>query len=614
MHKLLMFRSQLLLLTLLLPFAMWGCQGCKKSKTSTTVESPMHRMLPRAHFGMLIVPQLGQLPNKLNLLLNRFEGKQKPGQAALGQLRRLITESQNALGVDILDAKNLDKHGIDKTGTLLASRIKQGKRKAFVLAVPVSSASSFETLLQNLAKDRFLAKHKEIQKVGSAQVVTLYRKRKQGTTEEFAYTFQNNVALVVRPITSTGPKKGAKAAKTTHGLDALRTLLQLKKDQSLAADTNFLNVLKKWSGKAQAVLYTPPKSKAQPKKAKGKGQKGPSTRPAAKRPVQVRNVPLTQTILKRIRRTNPFSESTTALTFGAEGAQLDAALPLEDSIAKRLSQTVPTSGKAATLLSLLNKRSIASFKLSMNPDSLPKLLARALGSSGARLSPKQLYDMLKKHTGLDLQKDLIPALTGHAMLSLYHVSPRIYQRVQHSPIWLPSMVEIAVVAELRDKKKATKVLNTLAQTLTIGGKKVRTVPTHDKRKQYKIMAFPGAWAHWTIVDNYFIYAIGKTPVKLAVQALRKPKFRLYKKAPEALTANNTMALYVNLPRLMQTFNSLYVPFALKMIVTNFYLLNLKNVEAILLSYQPGEKAIHLQTEVQLKEEKPKKTSGKPAQR
>lgn len=611
MHRFLPPHAKLWLLLTFLSVGLVGCQGCKKKSSSSSTSSPMHRMLPRSHFGMVIVPQLGKLPNKLNQLINRFEGPKKPGQVALGQLRRYVTEFKNALGVDILDAKNLGKHGIDGNGTLLASRVKQAGHKGFVIAVPVSSASRFETLLQTLAQQRFLARHKEAKQVGKASIVTLYRKRKQGLSEEFAYTFQNGIALVARPVFVGKPTQ-----KTTHGLEVIQALLKLKPEESLQKDAGFKSVLKKWSNKAQAVLYTPPKTKkAAPKSAKAKAPKGKgaTTRPVKAKPkLPARNVPLTQTIISRLRRTNPFSESTTAITFGAEGLKMDAALPLSSDLAKRLQKSVPSSGKAANLLNLMNRKSIASFKLSANPDSLPKALARLLGSSGTKLSPKLLYDLLKKHTGLDLQKDVLPALTGHAMLSLYHVSPRIYQRLQHSPIWLPSMLELAVVAELRDKKKAIKVMETLAKNLKIGGGRVRTVPTHDKRKQYKILAFPNATAYWTVVDNYFIYAIGKNPIKLAVQALRKPKFRLYKKAPEALTDNKTMAFYINLPLLMRTFNSLYVPFAVKMIVNNFYLLNLKNVEALLLSYQPGDSEIHLQTKIQLKDKPAKKPGQKKA--
>lgn len=571
-----------LLLLLLLCTGFVGCKGgCQKS-SSTAATSTIQKLLPKNHKGLLILPNLAQLPKKLNSLIASFEGPPQKGKPSMSQLRQYITEFRNALGVDPLSASSFAKHGIDTNGPLLAARVKIANQKGIVVAVGVSHPSKFEALLQQIGKQRLLINHT----LRKDSITTLYRKRKQSISEEFAYTFHKGIGIVILPVK---PKAKKATQATSIGATIAAALRKLKTTESLQGDATLQRKWKRWKDKTQILIYTPNDPK---KKSSLQALKVAQARTSG---------PLLQTVIQTLRRYNPFSESTSALSFGSDGIQLDAGLPLAASQVKQMQSIAPSTGKASQLSHLLHKRAILGLKFSLNPQKLPALFGRALSTSRTSITPQSLYALLKKHTGLDLQKDLLPALSGHAMLTLYHVSPKVYQRFQRSPMLLPSSLELAVVAELQDKKKAQKVLNTLAKVLTIAGAKAKKVPTHDKRPQYKIRAWPGATAYWTIVGNYFIYSLGKMPVKLAVQALRKPAFRLYPQAPpSALTSNQSIATYVHLPNLMRTFNSLYVSFGIKMLVTNFYLMNLKNVEALSLSYQPGKEQIELQARVQLK--------------
>lgn len=609
-----------------------GCNGCQRQSVSS--ETTMQRYLPRTHYGLVLLPLLSDLPTRLNQLLLRFEGPQPPGQAPTGQLRHYLQEFRNALGLDILDAQSFAQHGIQASGTMLAMRVRLDHQKAFVLAVPVTHPGSFETLVKNVAAQRFIAHHVKRHPSERGTITTLYRKRQNILTEELTYSFFGNVGFVVRPV--AGKKSSPpKTQKTADGVEILKYLYDLSAEQSLTQDPAFQKVLQRWKGKAQAVLYMPvrPPKKlaivrvvapsvasmqglAANKAASAPGQSAkprpslpPATQPVAQMasppspsPPQPDNkdAPLLQSLIQQLRQYNPFSESTTALSWGSEGLQIDAGLPQSPARIRRLQKMVPTTGEPEKLVHLLNQRAIFGFKLSLNPQELPGLVARALSTSQTPITPMQLYTALKTHTGLDLKQDLLPVLSGHAMLALYHVYPQAYQRFQSSPMLLPSALELAVVAELTDPQRGQAILDKMANVLQIGGEKVKTVPTSDHRKQYKIMAWPHAMAHWTIVGRYFIYSLGSTPIKLAIQAQQTPTYRLYAKtAPESLTAKHSNTIFLHLPNLMQAFNGLYIPLALKMTVSSFYLMNLKNMQTLLLSYRPGEEEMNLQGKIQL---------------
>lgn len=601
---------RLSLFLFILTVGLLGCNGC--SQQTAPPEQTIQRYLPKSHYGFVLLPLLSDLPTRLNQLLVRFEGSQKPGQAPTGQLRHYLQEFRDALGVDILNPQSFEQHGIQANSMLLAMRVRMSEHKGIVIAIPTTHPSRLETLLKTLAEHRFVARHIEKQSSEKGEIVTIYRKRQNTLSEELTYGFVGKVGFIVRPIIRTPGVQ-----KTSHGYQILKAMYDLPAEQSLGQDPTFSKVVQRWQGKAQAVLHMPARpTKSMKTTAVGKpAQMGsqpspakasiPTTRPSSQtaRPLatnESRDVPLLQSILGRLRQNNPFSEATTALSVGGEGLQMDTHLPLSAARIRRLQRAVPPTGEPQRLLRLLNQRAILGFKLSLNPQELPSLVARTISTSAAQITPMQLYTALQTHTGLDLKKDLLPVLSGHAMLALYHVYPQVYQRFQSSAMLLPSTLELAVVAELRDPKRAQILLDKMAGILQIGGGKVQTVPTADQRKEYKIMAWPHAMAYWTIVDRYFIYSLGRTPIKLAIQALQNPSYRLYsKQAPESLTAQASNTLFLHLPNLVQAFNALYIPMALKMTVTSFYLLNLKNIQMLSLSYQPGEEEMNLQARIQL---------------
>jgi hypothetical protein len=518
---------------------------------------------------------------------------------------------REAFGVDPLDQKQLSQHGIEPKGALIAMRVKIGQVNAFVVAVTINSSRRFDGLLRKVAAERLLASHLQTTTTDGMTITTAYRKRPDGhISEEFAYTLRHGIAVIAldssqmqRTAERLEVKQTSSDPKfTQHAANVIRAINSIKSTDSLLADQRFQSYLQQHKTQSQIILHIPPA--ITPQVSAVTKSKHIATRPSdlyALAPRKLAAPAQMLPILSALQHANPFTEGISAVSFGSFGVKIHSALPITESLGRNIRAYAPEGGDPEKLFAFLHKHAIASLKLSLNPPQIHPTLEQFLPSS---ISAQQIYELLRQHTSLDMQKDIIPALTGHALVALYHVHSRIYRRM-YDPMLLPQFLEFAIVAELKDPKLAHATLQKLAENLEIAGRKTRRIIHSDGQIQYWIPSWPGTVAHWTIVDRFFIYSLSPRPLKLSLDALHNPNKRTHTQTSPLsshLRHIGNWSVHLDLKNLLQAINALDIPFSLKLIINNAFLM-IKNIQAIQFTYQHTQQQIELQLKVQLQQSK-----------
>lgn len=560
--------------------------GCKKSSQSAS-QAGLLRYIPAQNHGTLVLPQIGAIPGQLEAILQGYEGKE-------GQVRTMLQGAAQRAGVDVLDTKSIQTHGFAPKGMLLATRIKVKGKKVGIVGVEVQDITRFEKWLQALLRNQLLARQFRSSKQPFGTVITVYRLSPQKAPIELAaYTFIRKTALIVwnfNPLPASSMDK-----PSMHNLEHIKQLAKLKASESLQKDTRFLAMQKKLSSSSQALVYIPKQKPSAQAKAKQKQNIGKGLALLKKRNPLLSRLPLGR--LGALLTKNPVKTGTASLSFGAQGLGLGIYLPLPKVALAPIQSSIPQAGSAQTLIHALHKDSILSIRTGLNPKMVPLLLAQV--AKNLKLKPNQIQAMLTKFTGLELQKDLLSAATGHVMLNLYKVNMNALQEViGGNPFALTKTLELAVVAEVNDPKRLHTSLATMASKMQILGNKVTTHKEKDGRLRYSIPAWPGTIAHWTLYKNYFIYSVGTHSMERSIAAIDQPKQRMFGANAKPMGISKSSVVHLDLNNVRKILQQL--PFmqraAVSLFLTSY---NVDRLRAITLSTQPNTHSMQLKASIQL---------------
>ncbi len=226
-------RERFLLLAALALFAA-GCARCGKATPAGA--PPVERVLPRGAVGVVVVPSIKGLGDKLRLA-ERFKAAGFVAQTqGFDDSKALADSLVGELGIDVRDAAALERAGVDASRGLGVGVLVSGD--AFV-ALPVKDEGRVHVLLETVSYRRLGAGAGSELKSGDVVVKTFATQ--QGQPPRLGYALAHGFALVA----------------TEKGVQRLAGLAALPESDSLAADKVLAASLARLPKEKDAFLFLP---------------------------------------------------------------------------------------------------------------------------------------------------------------------------------------------------------------------------------------------------------------------------------------------------------------------------------------------------------------------
>jgi hypothetical protein len=222
-------------------FTFAACSKCGGGGSTSGTASGVERVMPKGAVGVVVVPSLEQLGQKLKLVqgfkvvsfvgqLRGFNDGQQLGDALV-----------NELGIDVRSTEALAKAGIDGARSAGVGALITGHG---YLALPVKNEKDFHAAIEGLAKRRLGTTLTGEKKFGDVTVKTF--SVKEGDEPKLAYAFAFGYGLVT---------DGA-------GLPKLAMVASLTDSDALSSDTVYLAELAKLPKERDLFAYFPTGSPA----------------------------------------------------------------------------------------------------------------------------------------------------------------------------------------------------------------------------------------------------------------------------------------------------------------------------------------------------------------
>lgn len=371
-------------------------QERKTQATATVLRRSVPMALPADVRAALIVPQPWGRLSVHRATADRL---------AIGGLYDEVSRSlSEALGFDVLDAKQADANGFDPDEGVALYTVSQDA-EALVLAVGTSDdARAMASVKRMAAHERVSGRYASgpfqltEQKLDDGTVALVG----QGPSGERMAAVQRYGYLYVRTAGATDP------------LPALKSALALAPDRGLAVDPGFLAAVRH-VGSGDAMFYSrgsPPGIAAADGEARSRlaGELGSSAFSINDHPelVQVR-------FFTQLKNLTP--------------QQLGAALK-------------PTS-TPPDLAARLPPHAAAYLKVSASPTSMWREIVRASGADAAR-AKERVHEAM----GLDVEKDLLPSFTGNVGVAVYLDASSLVEAVMGEQVGSFDRSSFVVAAEL----------------------------------------------------------------------------------------------------------------------------------------------------------------------
>lgn len=210
-----------------------GCSKCGSSASSTV---PVERVLPRSALGLVVVPSIDTLGQKLKLLEGLKVASFLAPTQGFANSKAFADALVNELGIDVRSHEALENAGIDGARPLGAAVLVSGQA---YLAVPVKDAAKFDTFFATLAKKRLGAP--VVTDDASAGAKVKRYSASVGASVRAGYVLTQQFALVA----------------TKEGVNKLADLAALSQADSLSADAGLTKQLARVAANRDVFVYLP---------------------------------------------------------------------------------------------------------------------------------------------------------------------------------------------------------------------------------------------------------------------------------------------------------------------------------------------------------------------
>jgi hypothetical protein len=537
-------------------------QDAPKSALSNQQEQQLQallRYIPKRSEAVFFLPRLAHLPTQIDLFLKRVEGIRKNDD-----LRRYLMALQNQIGINPLDSKSLQDHGLALEGSFAATRYKHNNRNLLITAFHVANTKTFQEKIAHILSEKLMASDKKSQKAKEIEITTYYSKGMfQQPSEEISLAaVGKDIILAAIDMTSKGvPDPEGSKEHTRFGAQALESLLGLATEASFQGNPTLQEAMRK-QGDSLLFVYSDLADVAKSIAA----QQSKKARPTGIRPLGVPfgNLPLNPSALaEKI----PMRWGVSSLQLDKDGATLRSHLAITPEASKLLKSLHAQSGDASKLAQAIHSSALLTLKGSMDAQSITQHLEALAKKMNLQLDT--LYAQFTKLTGLDLKKDVIAQIAGHGYISLYNVESNILQewtqRYRMNPFFLPRYLQASVIGQIRDPKALEATLTKIASSFKLGKESIKS-EKKDGRIVYSLEAWPGAHAFWTIVGDTFIYSLGQKAFDLTLAAHQgKERFFNAQLLP-ALQRGDTQGGFIDLANLQKMLQRFNLPFSVRLLL------------------------------------------------
>ncbi len=526
---------------------------CPSSAKASPVSPALRELMLHIPANVEVVawlPVLGRLPNKLGRLLTKLESKNPMGAQVRAYLEQLKTQHQ----IDVLSAASLEKLGFVRSGAGVMTLLDIQGTEWVVIAGTAQSEAGFEEAVTRLGKFAVGPFRREEATVAGSKIVTLYPPASAGETGPLnpqdalaSYTLLGRRVLLVsksKKVTAHLPQ----TPTTLDGKAVLQRLIQLPAQASMANNQAFLAGIRRLKGAETGAILVQNKRNLTGTPSSG--------------------LPLLQ-------RGN-FDWVVVGLHIEDTGlrATMYADAPKDQDILRLRNFLGRTAGTPANLAKMLHKNAIAALRVSVNLRNLVQTSladARRAAQNGSARDPEIGLKRFRRIVGMDLEKEVLPMFSGHAIFALLGVDPMIVSYVQRRPAMVPSLIEAAILLEIRNPGAAGRLLAALP---SIAAKQnlppVTQTTGRNGNPLYKLTPSPGASLYFTIVGRTLVIALHRKALAFTLSATQSSLQRLFAaKLPPVLQQKRGVGLLLSLRNLYAAINQLNLPFSTRMVLAGF---------------------------------------------
>ncbi|MCK6511332.1 DUF3352 domain-containing protein [Myxococcota bacterium] len=524
------------------------------------------------------VPVLGRLPNQLGRLLTKLESKNPMGAQVRAYLEQLKSQHQ----IDVLSAASLEKLGFVRNGAGVMTLLDIQGTEWVVVAGTAQNEAGFEEAVARLGKFAVGPLRREESTVAGSKVVTLYPPASAADAGPLnpqdalaSYTVLGRRVLLV----SRSKKVTAQIPPSTAHLDGktvLQRLIQLPASSSMANNPAFLAGVRRLKGAETAAILVQNK----------------------------RNITGSSNGLPLLQRGN-FDWVIAGLHIENNGlrAVMVADAPKDQDILRLRNFFGRTAGTPANLAKMLHKNALAALRVSVNLRNLFQTSiaeARRAAQRGTGQDPAAELNSFRRTVGMDLEKEVLPMFSGHAVFALLGVDPMIVSYLQRRPAMVPSLIEAAIFLELRNPSAASRLLAALPD---IAAKRnlppIQQTTGTNGNPLYKVTPSPGASLYLTIVGRTLVIALHRKALAFTLSAAQASAQRLFpSQIPPVLEQKRGVGLLLSLRNLYSAINQLNLPFSTRMVLAGF-LPFLQGMELSTFRFLPAKTGFKLDISLQL---------------
>lgn len=350
-----------------------GCGGCSEKPGSG---SPL-QFIPADADAVLEIRDIGLMIRAREGVSTHFGVLVPPAQ-----IESLQKEFQLGLGFDPSTAEGLAKAGLPAKGAIAAQILSSGQGAVWV--VPVADAAKLTPLVDKVIKSRVSVDATRAEKLGAAEVTVYETQFGADKVTVAAHLFTRGFLLVGLGRDAVALLKGA---------------LAVTPDSSVAKSAEYAALLTSLDAKWDVRMTSP---------------KGGETLTGALR-TAARTVPEAKALIRdelKVVKSVGWSA-----TFNAVGLSVQGVLRLnEDGLALSKKLFAPGGSPEVGVKAVGVPQSVVFAQVGLHPATVMELLAPA--GSSARANLDRASGRAQQDLNLDLEKELVPLLTGHGALAL----------------------------------------------------------------------------------------------------------------------------------------------------------------------------------------------------